>query len=108
MRSRAIVFAGVLVAAFLGVVPGALAQIPTGNIDGRVTDTDGVLLPGVSVLLSGPALLSDRTAATGSTGAFRFMKIAPSGEYTVTFSHIGFDAENSTISPDISPMQTSE
>ena len=30
------------------------------------------------------------------------------GEYTVTFTHEGFNTENSTISPDISPMQTSE
>ena len=39
MRNRAIFSIGLLVLAF--AVPQAQAQVPTGDVDGRVTDVDG-------------------------------------------------------------------
>jgi hypothetical protein len=89
MRFRGAVLVGT-VALFKLVVLNAQAQIPTGAIDGRVTDIDGALLPGVAVRVGGPALLSDRSTVTGATGAFRIPSVPPSDEYTVTFSLAGF------------------
>jgi hypothetical protein len=89
MRVRAVVFIGTIITLALAA-PYASAQVPTGAIDGRVTDADGALLVGVTVTVSGPALLSDRTTVTGDSGAFRIPAVPPSDDYMVTFSLAGF------------------
>ena len=82
--------AGMLVCLLLlaGVVP-ALAQVSTGEIFGKATDGTGAVLPGVTVTLSGPALIQPQTAVTSESGAYRFPRI-PIGTYTVTFELAGF------------------
>jgi hypothetical protein len=71
-----------------GVVPVG-AQVSTGEIFGRVTDGTGAVLPGVTVTLSGPALIQPQTAVTSETGAYRFPRI-PIGTYLVSFELAGF------------------
>jgi outer membrane receptor protein involved in Fe transport len=61
----------------------------TGAIDGRVTDASNAVLPGVTVTLTGAALMGSRNTVTSDTGTFRFISIAP-GLYTVTFELGGF------------------
>jgi hypothetical protein len=71
-----------------GVVP-ALAQVSTGEIFGKATDGTGAVLPGVTVTLSGSALIQPQVATTTESGAYRFPRI-PIGTYTVTFELQGF------------------
>ena len=71
---------------FAGAV-GAMAQISTGNIYGKVTDQQGAVLPGVSVTLSGD--FGTRNAATSSFGEFRFLGL-DAGRYKLTTSMQGF------------------
>ena len=71
----------------LVLASGADAQTvssTTGAIDGRVTDTSNAVLPGVTVTLTGAALMGRRDTVTSDTGTFRFISITP-GLYTVTF-----------------------
>ncbi len=71
----------------------ALSQTqPTGEIFGRVTDTTGAVLPGVSVTISGPALLQPQSMPTTETGAYVFTRL-PIGTYTVKFDLAGFKTE---------------
>jgi hypothetical protein len=77
------------VVALLSAATPGLAQVQTGDIFGRVTDTSGAVLPGVTVTLSGPALLQPLTAITAESGAFQFPRI-PIGTYTVKFDLPGF------------------
>lgn len=65
----------------------AFAQIATGTITGTVKDSQGGVLPGVTVTLAG----TDRTAnvVTDETGSFRFLRLAP-GYYSVTVALAGF------------------
>ena len=74
--------------ACIGVAP-AMAQVSTGEIFGKATDSSGAVLPGVSVTLSGPSLIQPQVAVTTESGAFRFPRI-PIGTYTVTFDLAGF------------------
>jgi Carboxypeptidase regulatory-like domain len=67
----------------------AWAQVSTGEINGKVTDTTGAVLPGVSVVLSGPALIQPQTVVTAESGGYRFPRI-PIGTYTVSFELSGF------------------
>jgi len=61
----------------------------TGEIGGRVTDTSGAVLPGVTVTLTSPVLLQPAVATTGETGAYRFPRLVI-GTYTLTFELAGF------------------
>ena len=65
------------------------AQVYTGAIWGRVTDSTGGVLPGVSVILSSDRLIQKETATTSENGTFRFAEL-PIGTYQVTFELAGF------------------
>jgi len=67
----------------------ALAQVSMGEVFGRVTDSTGAVLPGVTVTLSGPALITPQTTVTVESGAYRFPRI-PIGTYSVGFELTGF------------------
>jgi hypothetical protein len=68
------------------LVSVGFAQIgQTGTINGTVTDPDGVTLPGITVILKGPALvLPQMTTVTNANGVYRFMGLNP-GTYELTF-----------------------
>ncbi len=69
---------------------GGLASAQqTGEIYGKVTDASGGVLPGVTVMLSGPGLLQPMTAVSTETGTYRFPQLAI-GAYTVRFELAGF------------------
>ena len=91
MRSwlyRAVV--GVGFALFLAVPPvdAQTGQI-FGEITGKVADDVGGVLPGVTVSLSGPAIMGIRTAVTNQDGQYRFPGINP-GSYQLKFELSGF------------------
>jgi Carboxypeptidase regulatory-like domain/TonB-dependent Receptor Plug Domain len=87
MKVRLVAFA---LLAFLaaGVAP-ASAQSQTGEIFGKVTDSTGAVLPGVTVTLTGPVLLQPLTAVTSETGTYQFPRLEI-GAYTVKFELAGF------------------
>src|SRR5262245_35979592 len=70
-------------------VHSAAAQVSTGEVFGKATDGTGAVLPGVTVTLSGPALIQPMVATTTETGAYRFPTI-PIGTYSVNFELAGF------------------
>src|SRR5881628_2582381 len=86
MRLRAIVLALVALVAASSL---ASAQQQTGEIFGKVTDTSGAVLPGVTVTLTSPVLLQPLTAVTSETGTYQFPRLAI-GSYTVKFELTGF------------------
>lgn len=61
----------------------------TGAVNGVVTDSTRAVVAGVSVSLSGPALITARTTVTGADGAYQFAAI-PIGDHIVTFELLGF------------------
>ncbi len=89
-------FVGALIAALaLAVSAPAYAQgggaSSTGTIQGRVTDAQGAVLPGVTVTATSPALLGQQTTISSETGNYRFPAVPP-GTYTVTYELAGFNA----------------
>ena len=75
-----------------GLVAGASAQ-QTGAIDGTVADTQGLVLPGVTVTMSGEAVLGTQTAVTLGDGTYRFRALR-AGTYNLTFELSGFQTLN--------------
>lgn len=55
----------------------------TGSIEGSVSDQAGASVPGVSVRVSSPNLISAQTATSDQSGRFRILNLPP-GKYTVT------------------------
>jgi hypothetical protein len=55
-----------------------------GSIFGKVTDTSGAVLPGVTVTVTGSGLQTPLVAVSGTSGAYQFPSV-PVGTYTVTF-----------------------
>jgi hypothetical protein len=62
----------------------------TGTIQGRVTDAQGAVLPGVTVTASSPSALGVQTAVTSETGTYRFPALPP-GVYALSFELGGFN-----------------
>jgi hypothetical protein len=67
-------------------VPAAAQQV--GAMSGRVSDTGGGVLPGVTVEASADVLPSPRVTVTDTTGEYRLPALPP-GNYTVTFTLSG-------------------
>ena len=61
----------------------------TGAINGTVTDSSKSVIPGVTVTLSGPALMGVPTTVTEQDGTYRFSTV-PIGEYKLNFELTGF------------------
>ena len=84
---RVKVFLAVVCLIFSAVL--ANAQVPTGTISGRVTDSSGGVLPGVTVTATSPSLQGPRVIVTSSFGDY-VIALLPPGSYTITFELSGF------------------
>jgi hypothetical protein len=74
----------------LGAAAAASAQVNTGSISGKVTGTDNLPLPGVSVAVSGPSIMGGVLAVTtNEQGLYRFPRVS-AGTVTVEFKLAGF------------------
>ncbi len=88
MPRKVFLIFGVLVV-LLASTSIVLAQgVQTATLKGVVTDSSGAPLPGVTVTLKSPALMSDRTTVTRSGGDY-LMPGLPPGAYTITFELAG-------------------
>src|SRR5262252_542847 len=84
---RITVMAALLVLTFSG--SGFGQGVQTGSSRGVVKDAQGLMVPGVTVTATSPALQGPRVAVTDTTGAFS-MAALPAGDYTVTYELSGF------------------
>src|ERR1700694_1822883 len=93
MRRRGFHLVVAVLAASL-LAPSAFAQgggaSTTGSINGKVADSSGGVLPGVTVTAASPSLMGVQTSVTDTGGNYRFPALPP-GTYTVTFELPGFN-----------------
>src|SRR5262245_42573032 len=88
MSARKTIRLFIFLAIAIGAANFSYAQ-NTAQIFGKITDESGGVLPGVTVTLSGSALLQPRLAATSETGTYEFPGLGI-GEYSVRFELSGF------------------
>jgi hypothetical protein len=67
-----------------------LAQTPTFNVEGVVTDEQQAVLPGVAVTIRNVATGLSRTATTDAGGRYVFTGLPPEGRYEVETQLTGF------------------
>jgi len=77
-----------VVGVILTAAPAA-AQSTTGTISGRVVDSQGLPLPGVTVTATSPNLQGARETVTSENGDY-ILTLLPSGSYRVVFELAGF------------------
>lgn len=72
-------------------------QAGSGTITGRVTDKDGLVLPGASVRIKG----TTTGVASSQTGTYSLTNLKP-GNYTIVVSYMGFETkeEAATVAAD--------
>ncbi len=81
-----------LIVTCLALTTAATAQeLQSGSIRGRVIDDTGQPLPGVSITISGPALIGKVTAVTNAEGMFRAPALTPGTGYEVRAELSGFE-----------------
>src|SRR5258705_13060482 len=78
----------VLMAMILTVAP-ARAQLSTAEINGRVSDSSGAVLPGATVTMTQTATGLTRTVVTDASGAYLVSNL-PTGPYRLEVSLQGF------------------
>ena len=83
---RAVAAGGLLFV--LAAAPAAAQGLQTGELSGTVSSSDGLMLPGATVTVRGPALQGVRTATTDQNGAY-IIRALPPGQYEVTFEMAG-------------------
>ena len=88
IRAFAVLVLAVLVAGVLTTVP-AWAQQATAELNGRVTDSSGAVLPGVTVTATQTATGLERTAVTDGSGAYLITNLPP-GPYRLEVTLQGF------------------
>jgi hypothetical protein len=76
----------------LGLSAVAIAQDATvGAISGTVVDSTGVVLPGVTVVLSNPGTIGgSQQSVTDERGTYQFARLVPSATYSVKAELTGF------------------
>jgi hypothetical protein len=90
LHPQILVLVLVLTLGSAATVVGQTVSSTTGAINGKVTDTTGAVLPGVSVSISSQSMQGTRTDVTNPDGVYRFSAIPP-GDYKVTYELGGFD-----------------
>jgi len=78
-----------LAAGILGVCATAAHAQAIGSIFGKVSDTSGGVLPGVTVTVTGSGLQQPLVATTSESGTYQFPSV-PVGTYAVTFELASF------------------
>ena len=87
-------------AAFTLLLSASVFAQTTGGVVGKVIDTSGAALPGVTVEARGPAVQGVRKTITDSTGGYR-VALLPPGDYSVEYKLDGFSTtarKNVTVS----------
>ena len=85
----------------------AHAQTFRGGISGRVLDSTGAVLPGVSLTASNTATGASRTTTSSGSGDFSFPDL-PLGMYTIEASLQGFQTVKTTVEVTVSRIAAVE
>ena len=68
-----------------------------GTIRGVVKDSEGGVLPGVTVTATSPSMATPITAVSTTDGTYRLLNLPP-GEYTITAELPGFRSRSGRAS----------
>jgi len=97
IRLAVVVVMALAVAALAVAQTTQTAETQPGQIMGTVTDVNGDIVPGATVVLTGPETTDRRTVETSENGFFQFDNVTPEVPYQVTISAQGFTQSSTAI-----------
>ncbi len=74
----------------------AAQTMPTGTLTGKIIDPDKLVMPGVTVTVTSPALQGARTTVTSANGDY-IIPFLPAGDYKAVFELSGFATQEQTV-----------
>ncbi len=86
---------GVVSTSTLSAADSAAPDASPAEVNGTVTDANGDLIPGATIVLEGPDAPSHHTQTANDSGFFQFEGLKPGGPYRVTVSANGFQSWSS-------------
>ncbi len=92
-------------ATLLALLPSLLAAQTAGSIEGRVLDSTGSALPGVTVTLVGGAGMTGGPQITAANGRFTFGDV-PAGDYLIEAALSGFETRGEPVSVEADAVTT--
>lgn len=105
LRRKAWQWRSPALATLLALLPSLLAAQPTGSIEGRVLDSTGSALPGVTVTLVGGAGIPGEPQITAANGRFTFGDV-PAGDYLIEAALSGFETRGEPASVEADAVTT--
>ena len=86
----------------------AAAWAQTASLSGRVADSQGAVVVGASITLSGAAGVRPVTVRSGADGTFAFSSVTP-GRYTLQIDSPGFApwTQETVVTPGMAPLDVS-
>ena len=85
MRRTLLVCLALVLGFAVTAAPSFAQGVQTATLTGSVTSADGEPLPGVTVTITSPSLIGERSTVTGVNGDYVFKNVPP-GNYTVNFA----------------------
>src|ERR1700730_9162977 len=89
MRIKALLVAMWIVSSVVVATVTYAQGVQTGTIGGKVKDSQDLVVPGVTVTATSPALQGPRSTVTDSQGLY-VMRALPPGDYQIKFELNGF------------------
>ncbi len=89
IKSLRVVVFYVLILGLALTIQSAFAQT-MATVTGLVTDSQGAVMPGVTVVLSNPSTGVSYQVTTNSVGSYRVPNVPPGPGYTIEFTYQGF------------------
>ena len=102
-RVRFPTFLAFFLAIFLIILALPAYAQQTGSIQGKVTDTGGGVLPGVTVEARSSVLPGPRVTVTNGDGTYQLPALPP-GEYTLTFTLSGMQTATKKVAVQLSEI----
>src|SRR6185436_12665405 len=88
-------------------IPSAAAAQQTGSIQGKLTDSSGGVLPGVTVEARADVLPGPRVTTTDAGGRYQLPQLPP-GDYTVTFTLSGMQTATKKVRVQLAETTTAD
>lgn len=89
MQRTKILLLAIVILSAVSILQAQITSQETGSIRGTIVDNEDNPLPGVTVTVSGPALMGTASDVTRVNGTFRILLLPP-GEYTLVAELPGF------------------
>jgi outer membrane receptor protein involved in Fe transport len=86
--------------------PVSAQTITTGTIEGLVTDSNGAVIPAVTITATSPNLIRAQSVTTDNDGRYRILNLPP-GSYTVTVEAMAGFARIARANVDVNLSKTS-